>query len=124
MVVAQETKLVGSNPQSPSAQLNTPLALYGSLSYSEGMSKTERIELRVSSDDKDAIESAAEMEHTNTTDFVRDAVLERVQHVRARADRTLMPAEQFDTMMESIDAADNTPTLARAFAHKRRFLQR
>lgn len=88
------------------------------------MSKTERIELRVSSGDKDAIASAAEMEHTTTTDFVRDAVLDRVQHVRARAERTLMPAEQFDALFDSLDVPDDTPTLARAFAHKRRFAHR
>lgn len=48
------------------------------------MSKTERIELRVSADDKEAIAAAAAMEHTTTTEFVRDAVLDRAQHVRAR----------------------------------------
>lgn len=88
------------------------------------MSKTERIELRVSTDDKDAIASAAAMEHTTTTDFVREAVLERAQYVRARADRTLMPAEQFDALVAALDVPDDTPNLARAFAHKRRFVQR
>lgn len=88
------------------------------------MSKTERIELRVSADDKDAIAAAAEMEHTTTTDFVRDAVLDRAQHVRARADRTLMPAEQFDALIAALDVPDETPTLARTFAHKRRFTHR
>lgn len=88
------------------------------------MSKTERIELRVSADDKDAIAAAASMEHTTTTEFVRDAVLGRVQHVRARADRTLMPAEQFDALVAALDVPDDTPNLARAFALKRRFAQR
>ena len=41
-----------------------------------GMSKTERIEVRVSADDKHAIAAAAAMEHTTTTEFVRVAVLE------------------------------------------------
>jgi uncharacterized protein (DUF1778 family) len=88
------------------------------------MSKTERIELRVSTDDKHAIAAAAEMEQTTTTEFVRDAVLDRAQHVRARADRTLMPAEQFDALLAALDVPDETPNLARAFAHQRRFIQR
>lgn len=94
------------------------------MSYTSGMSKTERIELRVSADDKDVIAAAAEMEHTTTTDFVRDAVLDRAHHVRARADRTLMPADQFDALIASLDQPDDTPNLARAFAHKRRFTHR
>lgn len=88
------------------------------------MSKTERIEVRVSADDKDAITAAAAMEHTTTTEFVRGAVLGRVQRVRARADRTLMPADQFDVLVAALDVADNTPNLARAFANTRRFVQR
>jgi uncharacterized protein (DUF1778 family) len=88
------------------------------------VSKTERIELRVSADDKDAIAAAAQAAHTTTTEFVRDAVLARVQHVRARANRTLMPAEQFDALVAALDVPDDTPNLARAFAHKRRFVQR
>jgi len=94
------------------------------LSYGDSMSKTERIELRVSVDDKAAIAAAAAMEHTTTTEFVRDAVLDRARHVRARADRTLMPAEQFDALVAALDVADDTPNLARAFAHQRRFRQR
>ena len=86
--------------------------------------KTERIELRVSAEDKDNIAAAAAMEHTTTTEFVREAVLDRAQHVRARAERTLMPAEQFDALVAALDVADDTPNLAQAFARRRRFVQR
>jgi uncharacterized protein (DUF1778 family) len=88
------------------------------------MSKTERIELRVSAEDKEAIAAAAALEDATTTDFVRGAVLDRVRHVRARADRTLMPAEQFDDLVAALDVPDDSPTLARAFARRRRFEQR
>ena len=88
------------------------------------MSKTERIELRVSAEDKEAIAAAAAMEQTTTTEFVRDAVLGRAQHVQARSDRTLMPAEQFDALVTALDVADDTPSLARALARERRFAQR
>jgi uncharacterized protein (DUF1778 family) len=87
------------------------------------VSRTERIELRVSADDKAAIAAAAAAEQVTTTDFVRDAVLDRVQHLRARADRTLMPAAQFDALVASLETADETPNLARAFARRRRFVQ-
>lgn len=97
---------------------------YGRLSYAVDVSKTARIELRVSAEDKDAIASAVAMEWTTTTEFVRDAVLDRARHVRARADRTLMPADQFDALVAALDTPYDTPNLARAFAHKRRFTQR
>ncbi|MGQ0464363.1 MAG: type II toxin -antitoxin system TacA 1-like antitoxin [Sporichthyaceae bacterium] len=87
------------------------------------MSRSERIELRVSPDDKAAIAAAAALEQVTATDFVRDAVLDRVAHVRARAERTLMPAAQFDALLASLDAADDTPILARAFAKRRRFVE-
>ena len=99
-------------------------AAYGRMSYNDGISKTERIELRVSPEDKDAITAAAAMEHTTTTEFVRHAVLERAQHVQARSDRTLMPAEQFDALVAALDTADDAPNLARAFARPRRFVAR
>jgi uncharacterized protein (DUF1778 family) len=88
------------------------------------MSKTERIELRVSAEDKDAIAAAATMEQVTTTEFVRHAVLDRTRHVQARSDRTLMPAEQFDALVASLDMVDDAPNLARAFARQRRFVQR
>lgn len=88
------------------------------------MSRTERIELRVSPDDKDAIATAAAMEHATTTEFVRDAVLDRAQRIRARADRTLMPAEQFDALVAALDMPEDAPILTRAFARQRRFIQR
>ncbi|MGL5852397.1 MAG: DUF1778 domain-containing protein [Phycicoccus sp.] len=88
------------------------------------MSKTERIELRVSAEDKSDIVAAAAMTHVTATDFVRSAVLDRVRHVRARADRTLMPPEQFDALIAALDVPDDAPNLARAFAPPRRFAQR
>lgn len=88
------------------------------------MRKTERIELRVSATDKGVIAAAAAMEQTTTTEFVRQAVLDRAQHVRARSDRTLMPADQFDLLVNALDVADDIPNLARALARPRRFVQR
>lgn len=88
------------------------------------MTKTERIELRVSAEDKDAIAAAAALERTTTTEFVRQAVLDRAERLQARSDRTLMPAEQFDALVAALDLPDDAPSLARAFARPRRFAQR
>lgn len=88
------------------------------------MSKTERVELRISPDDKSAIAEAAAMERISPTEFMRQAILDRAQRLHARADRTFMPAEQFDALVASLDVPEATPNLARAFAHKRRFVQR
>jgi uncharacterized protein (DUF1778 family) len=90
------------------------------------MSMTKRMELRVSEDDKTAIEEAAELEsYASVADYVRHAVMEHTNRLRARhANVTMMPAAQFDALFESLDVPDNAPNLARAFAHKRRFVQR
>jgi uncharacterized protein (DUF1778 family) len=88
------------------------------------MRKSERIEVRLSAEDKQLITAAATKEHATTAEFVREAVLERVRRIEARADRTLMPAEQFDALVAALDRADETPTMARAFARKRPFVQR
>jgi uncharacterized protein (DUF1778 family) len=88
------------------------------------MAKTDRIELRVSADDKAAILAAADLEQTTATEFVRGAVLDRVRHLQARADRTLMPAEQYDALVAALEMPEDAPSLARAFARDRRFVQR
>lgn len=101
-----------------------PMVLSGALSYSCLMSKTERIDVRMTADDKATIGAAAELEHVRTADFVRDAAMDRAQIVRARTERTLMPAAQFDELIAALDAPDKAPVLARMLAHKRRFTQR
>lgn len=87
--------------------------------------KTERMELRVSEADKTAIAEAAALENTTPSEFARHAALEAAHRLHARASvTTLMPADQFDALIESLDVPDHAPHLARAFAHKRRFTQR
>ena len=41
--------------------------------------------------------------------------------VLARADTTLMPAEQFDALMSSLEVPDEAPTLLEAASPPRRF---
>lgn len=83
--------------------------------------KNERLEMRVSKADRDLIESAASITRENISDFTRSAAVDRAHQVLALAERTLMPAEQFDELLRSLDQADNAPTLAKAFEQPRRF---
>ncbi|TDV40125.1 DUF1778 domain-containing protein [Actinophytocola oryzae] len=83
--------------------------------------KNERLEMRVSKTDRELIEDAAEKLHENVSDFTRTAALRRAEKVLGRANSTLMPAEQFDALLESLDIADDAPALKRAFERPRRF---
>jgi uncharacterized protein (DUF1778 family) len=83
--------------------------------------KNERLEMRVSKSDRELIEDAAEKLHENVSDFTRTAALRRAEKVLARTSTTLMPAEQFDALLESLDIADDAPALKRAFERPRRF---
>jgi uncharacterized protein (DUF1778 family) len=83
--------------------------------------KDERLEMRVSKTDRDLIEDAANRLHEKVSDFARSAAITRAQQVLARAEITLMSAEQFDTLLDSLDQADDAPRLAQAFAEPRQF---
>jgi len=83
--------------------------------------KNERLEMRLSKADRDLIESAASIMKENISDFTRSAAVERAHQVLALAERTLMPAEQFDELLRSLDQADHAPALAEAFEQPRRF---
>jgi uncharacterized protein (DUF1778 family) len=83
--------------------------------------KDERLELRVSKADRSLIEDAARHLRESVSDFTRNAALDRAQHVLARAEVLLMPADQFDDLLASLDTADEAPVLAEALARPRRF---
>jgi uncharacterized protein (DUF1778 family) len=83
--------------------------------------KDGRIEMRVSKDDRTLIEDAAKYTDENVSDFTRTAALKRAERVLARANVTLMPEEQFDALLSSLDVADAAPGLEKAFAEPRRF---
>lgn len=83
--------------------------------------KTERIEIRVAAQLHDQILAAAEMVNETTSEFMRNAALDRADKILALSSRTLMPAEQFDALIESLDIADEAPNLAELAAEPRRF---
>lgn len=83
--------------------------------------KNERLEMRVSKTDRALIEDAAEAAQESVSDFTRSAALTRAERVLARANVTLMDAQQFDALLQSLDQPDDAPSLARAFAQPRRY---
>lgn len=83
--------------------------------------KNERLEMRLSKEDRNLIENAASILKENISDFTRSAALDRAREVLALAERTLMPADQFDELLRSLDQAEKAPALAKAFQRPRRF---
>ena len=76
--------------------------------------RTRRIEARIDPESDDVIPHAAALTHESKSAFMVRAAREAAERVLARADVTLMPAEQFDQMMSSLDDAEPLPVLTRA----------
>lgn len=83
--------------------------------------KTKRLEMRVDETTSVIIARAASMRHETVSSFVGRAARAEADRVLARSDTTLMPAEQFDSLMASLENADRAPQLARVAARERRF---
>ena len=82
--------------------------------------RTERIELRATAEEAERINLAAQAQHLSVSAFVVQAATKAADRVLARTDQTLMPAEQFDALIASLDEPDDMPGLARAFERRRR----
>ena len=83
--------------------------------------KTQRIEIRADAESQERIIRAASVVHESVSAFVLNAATAAADRVLARADRTLMPAEQFDALLATLDEPDEAPALARAAARRRRY---
>lgn len=86
--------------------------------------KTDRIEIRTDPASRDRITQAAGLIHASVSTFVLAAASAEADRVLARADRTLMPAEQFDQLLTSLDLPDEAPTLTRVATKPRRFTRK
>jgi uncharacterized protein (DUF1778 family) len=83
--------------------------------------KTRRIEMRADPASEARITQAAAAMHQSISAFVLSAAVREADVVLARADRTLMPAEQFDLLMSSLEVPDEAPRLLEAASRPRRF---
>lgn len=74
--------------------------------------KTRRLEVRTDEATDELIGEAAELLHLSKSAFVTDAARREAEKVIARSDVTLMAPEVFDSLMASLEVADESPELA------------
>lgn len=86
--------------------------------------KTERIEMRTDPETGARITEAAHAAHMSVSAFVLGAAAMAAERVLARSDHTVMPTEQFDALITSLDTPDPAPKLAEIAARRRRFTRR
>jgi uncharacterized protein (DUF1778 family) len=82
--------------------------------------KTRRIEMRADPDSEARIARAAALRSESVSAFVLGAAAREANVVLARADVTMMPAEQFDALLDALDTPDAAPALRRAAAQTKR----
>ncbi|HEX5204782.1 MAG TPA: DUF1778 domain-containing protein [Actinoplanes sp.] len=83
--------------------------------------KSRRIEMRADPESEERIAQAAAARHQSLSAFVLTAAVREADRVLARADVTLMPVEQFDALMGSLEVPDEAPGLLAAAVRPRRF---
>ncbi|MBW4703573.1 DUF1778 domain-containing protein [Micromonospora sp. RL09-050-HVF-A] len=83
--------------------------------------KTERIEVRADEASKSRIAEAAEMLGEPVSAFMVRSARAEADKVLARAERTIMPAGQFDLLIAALDEPDEAPVLTEIANRPRRF---
>ena len=83
-----------------------------------------RLDFRLDPDSKARIERAAKLSHESVSSFVLHAATAAADRVLARAEVTMMPAEQFDALLDALDVADKAPNLARLGRTERRYVRK
>jgi uncharacterized protein (DUF1778 family) len=86
--------------------------------------RSRRIEARVTEPDADVIAQAAALLGESVSMFIVGAAVEKALTVVARADVTIMPAEQFDAMIAALDDPTPLPRIAAQAAGRRRITRR
>jgi uncharacterized protein (DUF1778 family) len=84
--------------------------------------KSRRMEQRVDEETERMISQAATVTHESVSAFVTRSARDEANRVLARAETTLMPAEQFDAMIAALDEAPRRlARLAEAAARPRAY---
>lgn len=83
--------------------------------------KTERIEMRADPDKSAKITQAANLVEKSVSAFVLEAASAQAERVLAQAEQVVMPADQFDALMKSLDTPAEAPTLRKLADRERRF---
>lgn len=82
--------------------------------------KAQRLEARLTADQRRQIEQAAALAGESVSSFVVLAALERAESVVVEQATTVVPATYFDRLVASLDEPDDAPRLARAARAARR----
>ena len=75
--------------------------------------KSDRLEARVSPEQRARLEWAARLAGTSVSTFVVDAAVERAEELLTAQMSTSVPADFFDRLVDTLDDADRAPTLAK-----------
>jgi uncharacterized protein (DUF1778 family) len=75
--------------------------------------KSDRLEARVSPEQRARLELAATIAGTSVSAFVVDAAVERAEELVAGQMSTTVPADYFDRLLSAIDEPDAAPTLTK-----------
>ena len=76
--------------------------------------KTERMEARVSPDERERIERAAAVSGVSVSAFMVSAAVDRAEAVITEATTTVVPEHYFDALLAALDVAEPAPRLSRA----------
>jgi uncharacterized protein (DUF1778 family) len=82
--------------------------------------KSERLEARVSPDERALIERAAAMAGLSVSAFLVTAAVERADEIITDTTTTTVPAEYFDKLVAELDRTEPAPALRRAAVRARR----
>ncbi|MGH8949143.1 MAG: DUF1778 domain-containing protein [Acidimicrobiia bacterium] len=76
--------------------------------------KTDRLEARVSPEERQRIEQAATVAGVSVSAFMVTAAVDRAQDVISQVATTTVPADFFDDLLAALDEAESAPRLSRA----------
>lgn len=76
--------------------------------------KSERVEARLSAEERARIERAARFEGRSVSAFMVEAAVERADQILADQTVTVVPADYFDELVAALDEPDRASRLERA----------
>ena len=76
--------------------------------------KTDRMEARVSSEERQRIELAAAVAGVSVSAFMVSAAVDRAEDVISQVATTTVPPDYFDALLAALDEAESAPRLSRA----------
>lgn len=82
--------------------------------------KTDRMEARVSPEERDRIERAASSAGLSVSAFMVSAAVERADEIISEATTTTVPADYFDELLVALDEPQPAPRLAKAAQRARK----